>query len=91
MLRGPARQRMDAVREFSPLEFIPNTVRLSVYTTHDLNRDNARAPLQEIVEGVAAGRLRPNLDKVFRFEEIVAAHRYMEENRATGKVVVMVD
>ena len=29
-----------------------------------------------------------NLDMVFHFEEIVEAHRYMEENKAKGKLVV---
>ena len=79
------------LREFSPMEAIPNTVRLTTYTTHDVTRENSQAALQRIVNEVAAGRLRPNLDKVFRFGEIVAAHRYMEENRATGKVVVMIE
>ncbi|MBI2800100.1 MAG: zinc-binding dehydrogenase [Gammaproteobacteria bacterium] len=29
--------------------------------------------------------------RVFRFDEIVAAHRYMESNFATGKLVVALD
>ena len=44
-----------------------------------------------IVDGVAAGRYRPNVERVFRFDEIVAAHRFMEENRGSGKLVVAVD
>jgi NADPH:quinone reductase len=44
--------------------------------------------LEHIVEGVANGRYHVNLDRVFRFEEIVEAHRYMEENKAKGKLVV---
>ena len=47
--------------------------------------------LQRIVDGVAAGRYRVNLDRVFHFSEIVEAHRYMEENRAQWKLVVVVD
>ncbi|MFQ5678425.1 MAG: NAD(P)H-quinone oxidoreductase [Gemmatimonadota bacterium] len=35
-----------------------------------------------------AGRLRPVLDRVFRMEEVPAAHRYVEENRSLGKVVL---
>jgi Zinc-binding dehydrogenase len=31
-----------------------------------------------------------NLDWVLRFEEIVEAHSYMEENKAKGKLVVKV-
>jgi NADPH:quinone reductase-like Zn-dependent oxidoreductase len=77
------------LKDFSPFEDLPNTVRLTMYTTHDLNRGNAEAPLQRIVDAVATGRLSANLDRVFRFEEIVAAHRYMESNAAVGKVVVL--
>jgi NADPH:quinone reductase-like Zn-dependent oxidoreductase len=47
--------------------------------------------LQQIVDGVAAGRYRVSLDRVFHFDQIVEAHRYMEENRAKGKLVVLVD
>jgi NADPH:quinone reductase-like Zn-dependent oxidoreductase len=78
------------LRDFSPLEDLPNTVRLSIYTTHDLNRDNATEILQKIVDGVAAGRIGANLDRGFRFDEVVAAHRYMESNAAVGKLVVLV-
>ena len=44
---------------------------------------------QQIVEAVEAGRYDPNIDRVFPMSEIVDAHRYMEENRAAGKIVVL--
>jgi len=47
--------------------------------------------LQQIVDGVAEGRYRVSIGKVFHFNDIVEAHRYMEENRAKGKLVVVVD
>jgi NADPH:quinone reductase-like Zn-dependent oxidoreductase len=43
------------------------------------------------VDGVAAGRYRPNLQRTFGFAEIVAAHRFMEDNKSTGKLVAVVD
>lgn len=52
--------------------------------------ERSTAALQEIVDGVAAGRYPPNVERVFRLDEIVAAHRFMEENRGTGKLVVTV-
>ena len=64
---------------------------LTPYGTHVLNRDNATASLQQILDAVAAGRYRVNLDRAFPFGEIVVAHRYMEDNRASGKVVVTVE
>jgi NADPH:quinone reductase-like Zn-dependent oxidoreductase len=80
-----------SLEKFEPLPAIPSTVRLTAYTTHVVTAANSAAALQQIVRSAEAGRLRINLDRVFRFEEIAAAHRYMEENRATGKLVVTVD
>ena len=45
--------------------------------------------LQRVVGEIEAGVYRPNLDRVFRLDDIVEAHRYMENNEATGKVVVV--
>jgi NADPH:quinone reductase len=43
-----------------------------------------------IVDGLAAGTLQPVIDKVFPFEQIVQAHRYLESNQQFGKIVVTV-
>jgi NADPH:quinone reductase-like Zn-dependent oxidoreductase len=76
---------------FEPLEDIPSTVRLTVYHSESTSADRSTAALQEIVDGVAAGRYRANLQRTFRFDEIVEAHRFMEDNRGSGKLVVLVD
>lgn len=44
--------------------------------------------LAEIGELLKAGRIRPVIDKVFRFDEVKEALAYLERGRATGKVVV---
>jgi NADPH:quinone reductase len=76
---------------FEPLEDIPSTVRLTTYGSSTTSAARSTAALQEIVDGVAAGRYRANLHRRFAFGEIVEAHRFMEENRASGKLVVLVD
>jgi len=38
-----------------------------------------------------SGALRPCLHKAFKFGEIHAAHRYMDESRAAGKVVLVME
>jgi NADPH:quinone reductase-like Zn-dependent oxidoreductase len=43
-----------------------------------------------ILEGVASGALKPIIDKVFAFDQIVEAHRYLESNQQFGKIVVTV-
>jgi NADPH:quinone reductase len=48
-------------------------------------------PLQKIVEDAAAGRLDVKAARVFGFEEIREAHRVLEANEATGKMVVVRD
>ena len=51
--------------------------------------EKVRAWTQEIMRGVAEGWIRPHVDRAFRFDEIADAHRYMEERRNIGKVVLV--
>lgn len=76
---------------FEPLVDIPSTVRLTTYHSGTTSAELSTGALQEIVDGVAAGRYRPNVQRVFRLAEIVEAHRFMEESRGSGKLVVVVD
>jgi len=41
-----------------------------------------------IDKGVAEGKLKPIIDKVFNLDEIVVAHNYLESNQQFGKIVV---
>jgi NADPH:quinone reductase-like Zn-dependent oxidoreductase len=43
-----------------------------------------------IVKGLESGTLKPVIDKVFPFERIADAHRYLESNVQFGKIVVTV-
>ena len=79
------------MEHFEPLEDIPSTVKLTTYGSSTTSAERSTAALQEIVDGVAAGRYRANIEKRFRFDEIVAAHRFMEANRGSGTLVVVVD
>jgi len=36
------------------------------------------------------GRLKPAIDRIFPWEEVVQAHRYMEENKNIGKIVLKI-
>ena len=51
--------------------------------------DDAGGTDLPIGQTVAALRYRPNIERRFRFDEIVTAHRFMEENRGSGKLVVV--
>lgn len=78
-----------ALNNFSPMDDIPHTVRLTVYTGNA--EDLSVEYLQKFIAGVEAGQTHVNIDRVFRLDEIVEAHHYMESNRATGKLVVLVN
>jgi NADPH2:quinone reductase len=43
-----------------------------------------------VVDGLAAGRLKPVIDRTFPLSEIVQAHGYLESNQQVGKIVVTV-
>ncbi len=60
------------------------------YLVHEIIADEARrnAAKAFILDGLATGALRPVIAKVFPFDEIVAAHRYLESNEQFGKIVV---
>uniref|UniRef100_UPI002458C6E6 zinc-binding dehydrogenase n=1 Tax=Nocardia wallacei TaxID=480035 RepID=UPI002458C6E6 len=75
------------LRDFEPIAMIPSGTKLTSFHSDDCR--GSAAALQRIVDEVEAGTYRPDVDRVFGLEDIVAAHRYMEADRATGKVVVI--
>jgi NADPH:quinone reductase-like Zn-dependent oxidoreductase len=79
------------LERFEPVDDIPSTVRLTMYHSGTTTADRSTVALQEIVDGVTGERYRVNLQRCFGFDEIVEAHRFMEENRSSGKLVVVVD
>ncbi len=43
-----------------------------------------------VVDGLAAGRLKPLIARSFSLQDIVEAHRFLESNQQVGKIVVTV-
>ncbi|NDK23967.1 zinc-binding dehydrogenase [Streptomyces sp. TR1341] len=77
------------IPSFEPLEDIPSGAALTTFSSSTVHDGDWAAPaLQEILDRVADGSVRPALDRVFHLPELPDAHRYMEDNRAAGKVVV---
>ena len=72
---------------FAPMEAIPTAVCLTSYAGE--SDDFMRTPLEELVEQIAAGTLRVQIGRTFHLDEIVEAHRCMEENKSGGKIVVL--
>lgn len=71
---------------FSPMDSIPTAVSLTTYSGGA--GDFLSTPLQQVVDAVEAGAFIPPIGMTFSIDEIVAAHRAMEDNTAGGKIVV---
>lgn len=76
------------VENFEPNVHLPTSVCLTTYAGGP--QEFINTPLQELVEQIEAGKLSVHVGKTFKLDEIVEAHRTMEENRAGGKIVVLV-
>ena len=64
--------------------------RYSFSTIYDgESQDFMRMPFQELLDQIGSGELRVQIGKVFHLDQIVEAHRTMEENKAGGKMVVL--
>jgi NADPH:quinone reductase-like Zn-dependent oxidoreductase len=72
---------------FSPMDAIPSTVKLTIYAGE--SSDFMTTPYAELLDQLEKGALRIKVGKVFRLQDIVEAHRCMEDNSAGGKIVVL--
>ncbi|MGE7439084.1 MULTISPECIES: zinc-binding dehydrogenase [Kitasatospora] len=80
------------VADFDPIADLPSGVQLSFFGSAFVLGTPAfplaDVPLDAIYARVEAGALRARPVQVFRFDEIVEAHRVMEAGEALGKMVV---
>jgi NADPH:quinone reductase-like Zn-dependent oxidoreductase len=75
------------MREFSPMAAIPSAVYLTSYGGD--TAEFMRTPLNQLAQQVADGTLKIQIGRTFYLDQIVEAHRVMEENTAGGKIVVL--
>ena len=77
------------IPDFEPIAMIPSGTKLTAFHSDNVKGSAGTTVLQRVVHEVEAGVYRPNVDRVFGLDDIVAAHQYMENNQATGKLVVV--
>ncbi|MFO7586209.1 MAG: NAD(P)-dependent alcohol dehydrogenase [Anaerolineales bacterium] len=66
----------------------PGGVYISVHA--DSDGGNKRENLLLLKEIIEAGHLKPAIDRIYPFEKIVEAHRYVEQGHKKGNVVILV-
>ncbi|WP_159587206.1 zinc-dependent alcohol dehydrogenase family protein [Chelativorans xinjiangense] len=71
---------------------LSKTLTLRGYLVHEVVGDPARLEAAKafILEGLEVGALKPVIAKIFAFDRIVEAHRFLESNEQFGKIVVTV-
>lgn len=76
-----------SIKDFAPMEFIPATVRLTVYDSGQVR--SSHEVFQNFIRQVQAGGFHLPVAKIFKLDQIVEAHQLMESNQAGGKIVVL--
>jgi NADPH:quinone reductase-like Zn-dependent oxidoreductase len=77
------------IPDFEPVAMIASGTKLTAFHSNDIKGGAGAALLQQVIREVESGAYRPNVDRVFGLADIVAAHRYMENNQAVGKLVAV--
>jgi NADPH:quinone reductase-like Zn-dependent oxidoreductase len=74
------------------IDMIGKHITVYGYEVLEMTRDSLLLPEMKkfILDGLAAGTLDPIIAKKFPFEQIVAAHRYLESGEQIGKIIVTV-
>jgi NADPH:quinone reductase-like Zn-dependent oxidoreductase len=79
------------VRKHSPMQLMSdNKTVTGVNMGHLFDRhDLLRPQFDEIVAMYEAGQIAPHVDRTFRFDEAAAAHQYLHDRKARGKVLLV--
>jgi NADPH:quinone reductase-like Zn-dependent oxidoreductase len=72
------------------MDLLSKVLTIRGYVLFEITSDTERLERGKkfVIDGLASGKLKPVIAKTFPFDEIVAAHRYLESNQQIGKIVV---
>jgi NADPH:quinone reductase-like Zn-dependent oxidoreductase len=72
------------------LEMIRKMPTVKGYSIRLVAGDEARrkTAVEYVTRGLASGALKPVIDRIFKFDEMVEVHRYLENSGQFGKIVV---
>jgi NADPH:quinone reductase-like Zn-dependent oxidoreductase len=79
----------------TPLPVLEMIAKVPTIKAHNIwltsgNETRRKAAIEFITEGLRTGALKPVIDRIFTFDEMTDAHRYLEQNGQFGKIVVTV-
>jgi NADPH:quinone reductase-like Zn-dependent oxidoreductase len=77
------------IPNLEPIAMIPSGTKLTAFHSDNLKGSAGATVLQRVVHEVEVGTYHPNIDCVVGLDDIASAHQQMEDNQATGKLVVM--
>lgn len=75
------------IADFAPMEFIPATVRLTIYDSGQIS--SPTSVFQDFIRQVEAGQVKLAISRTFTLDQIVEAHQFMDSNGGAGKLVVL--
>ncbi|ORY25168.1 alcohol dehydrogenase zinc-binding domain protein [Naematelia encephala] len=73
--------------DFYPMMDIESGVALTAYSGGE--REMSLVPWEDIFHDVANGKLKIPVGKTYKLEDVVEAHRVMEDSKAGGKIVLL--
>ena len=82
----------DQVTTVPVLDLIGKIITIKGHNIWVTSGDPARqkTAVDFVIDGLEKGTLKPIIDRVFGFDEIVDAHHYLETGRQIGKIVVTI-
>lgn len=74
-----------------PMAAFAKGLALTSYTLLQMNTPERLPRLKQYVyDGLAKGTLKPRVDRVFPFDQVQEAYRYLESNAQVGKIVITI-
>jgi NADPH:quinone reductase-like Zn-dependent oxidoreductase len=79
----------------TPIPVLEMIAKMPTIKAHNIwltsgNAGRQKAAVEYILKGIEAGALKPVIDRIFKFDDMVEVHRYLENNGQFGKIVVTV-
>jgi NADPH:quinone reductase-like Zn-dependent oxidoreductase len=88
-----AAMQVMAVKKWSPMKLMDDNKTISGCNMGHLfaQIDMLAEQFQSLIAMYEAGQIKPHVDKTFPFSEAAAAHRFLHDRKATGKVLLVPD